>query len=123
MKDSNSFRLGGEYRLNVGPVGLIGRLGVAYETSSLPPAYETPLTVDANKVVASAGLGLAIFGKLRLDVMASHAFQSDVNVPSGSAAVPLINPVQGNPTATDTVNGGIYHVNLWVWGAGLEYKL
>ena len=50
-------------------------------------------------------------------------FQSDVNVPSSQAAVPLINPVQGNPTLTDTVNGGIYHVNLWVWGAGLEYRL
>jgi hypothetical protein len=43
-------------------------------------------------------------------------------VPSQSAAVPLINPVMGNPTATDAVNGGIYHVNLWVWGGGLEYR-
>jgi long-chain fatty acid transport protein len=123
MKDTNSFRLGIEDTLlDLAGIRLMIRAGVAYETSSVPAAYVSPLTVDANKVVASIGGSIGIGRHLRLDGVISHPFMSDVNVSSQSAAVPLINPVMGNPTATDAVNGGIYHVNLWVWGGGLEYR-
>jgi long-chain fatty acid transport protein len=123
MKDSNSFRLGLEYAYDLGGgLKIMLRGGVNYETSSVATNYVQPLTVDNNKVVASIGGSIVVSRHLRLDGVISHPFQSDVNVPYNSAAVPLINPVQGNPTATDAVNGGVYHVNLWVWGGGLEYR-
>jgi hypothetical protein len=52
----------------------------------------------------------------------SHAFQGDVTVDPHAAAVPAINPVKGNATPADYVNGGRYSANLWVLGAGLEYR-
>jgi long-chain fatty acid transport protein len=121
MKDSNSFRLGAEYKIDLG-IKFLLRAGVSYETSSVPVNYETPLTIDANKVVASIGGSIVVDKHLRLDGVLSHTFQGDVFTPPQNAAVPIINPVQGNPTQTDNVNGGVYHVNLWVLGGGLEYR-
>jgi long-chain fatty acid transport protein len=122
MQDTNSVRLGGEYAFEMAGVGFRGRVGVAYETSSLPVAYVTPFTVDNSKVTASVGGSIVLGLHLRLDGVISHAFQGDVNVPPREAAVPLINPVKGNPTAPDYVNGGMYSANLWVIGGGLEYR-
>ena len=38
------------------------------------------------------------------------------------ATVPLINPVQGNPTQTQAINGGTYSARADVLGVGLNYK-
>ncbi len=100
----------------------LGRAGIAYETSSLPPAYVTPFTVDGNKVTASIGGSIVLGPHWRLDGVLSHAFESSVNVPAAQAAVPLINPVIGNATPADHVNGGSYSADLWVIGGGLEYR-
>jgi long-chain fatty acid transport protein len=122
MVDSNSVRLGGEYEFEVQGVGLAARAGVAYETSSLPQNYVTAFTVDGDKVVASLGGSIYVGKHLRLDGVISHPFQADANVDARTAAVPVINPVQGNATTPDRINGGTYHVDLWVLGGGLEYR-
>jgi long-subunit fatty acid transport protein len=122
MRDTNSVRLGGEYSFEMAGVGLRARAGVAYETSSLPTAYVTPFTVDNDKVTASVGGSIVLGAHLRLDGVISHVFQGEVRVPAQQAAVPLINPVKGNATPLDYVNGGIYSANLWVIGGGLEYR-
>ena len=44
---------------------------------------------------------------LRLDGVISHPFQSDVNVDARTASVPIINPVQGNPTTLDRINASL----------------
>jgi len=78
--------------------------------------------VDSNKVTASIGGSIVLGPHWRLDGVVSHAFEAGVNVPPQEAAVPIINPVKGNPTPPDYVNGGAYSVNLWVIGGGLEYR-
>lgn len=118
MQDSSSFRLGGEYRYT----RFVARAGIAYETTAVPTAYVAPLTVDSGKLVTSIGGSVVVNEHLRLDAVLSHTFEGSVTVTPEQAAVPLINPVKGNPTQSVTVNGGNYTANLWVLGGGLEYR-
>jgi long-chain fatty acid transport protein len=122
MQDTSSVRLGGEYAYELAGFHLATRAGVAYETSAIATNYVTPFTVDGDKVVASLGGSIFVGKHLRLDGVLSHAFQGDVNVDPRTAAVPLVNPVKGNATRSDYVNGGTYHADLWVLGGGLEYR-
>jgi len=121
FQDSDSIRVGGEYMLPVGEYRLDLRAGVSYETTAVPPAYESPLTVDMNKVIVSLGLGIHIGAHWRFDMLYAHVFEEDVNVAPTTAAVPAINPVQGNPTPTQTINGGTYTASAEVLGVGLNY--
>jgi long-chain fatty acid transport protein len=122
MKDSNSVRLGAEYTPDIAGKMLVARAGVAYETSAVPAAYVSPLTIDNGKVVASIGGSIIVSKHLRLDGVISHTIQGDVRLAARDAQVPLLNPVNGNPTRPDFVNGGTYHANLWIIGGGLEYR-
>jgi long-chain fatty acid transport protein len=122
MRDTNSFRLGAEYAFEMVRIGILARAGVAYETSSLPAAYVSPFTVDSDKVVASIGGSIVLGLHWRLDAVLAHAFAAGVTVDPRAAAVPIINPVKGNATAPDYVNGGSYSADLWVLGGGLEYR-
>jgi hypothetical protein len=36
--------------------------------------------------------------------------------------VPRVNPVRGNPTATEKINGGEYSARALVLGVGVNYK-
>jgi long-chain fatty acid transport protein len=122
FQDSNSVRLGAEYAFAVGDYRLQGRAGVAYETSGIKEAYVSPLTIDSNKFSASLGGGLYIGKHWRLDGVIAHVFASDVTVTPQEAAVPRVNPVKGNPTQTQSVNGGSYSSRADVLGVGLEYR-
>lgn len=120
-QDSNSYRLGAEYKFAVGQYKLQARAGAAYETSGIQVPYVSPLTIDSDKVLASLGGGLFIGTHWRLDAVVSHVFASDVTVTPQEAAVPRVNPVKGNPTATASVNGGTYSSRADVLGVGLQY--
>lgn len=120
-QDSNSVRLGGEYAFGLGHDRLQVRAGVAYETSGIQQAYVSPLTIDSSKVSASFGGGLYIGKHWRFDGVLSHVFASDVTVTPQEAAVPRVNPVKGNPTQTQSVNGGSYSSRADVLGVGLAY--
>ena len=121
-QDSNSVRLGGEYKFAVGDYKLQSRLGLAYETSGIQTAYVSPLTIDSSKVLAALGGGLYIGEHVRLDAVYSHVFASDVTVTPQEAAVPRVNPVKGNPTQTASVNGGTYTARADVIGVGMQYR-
>ena len=75
-----------------------------------------------NKITIGIGGGLHIGEHLRLDGVYAHVFASDVNVDPGDAKVPRVNPVQGNPTATEAINGGLYSARADVLGVGLNYR-
>lgn len=122
FQDTSSFRLGGEYSLPVGEYVLQTRAGVGYETSAVKEAYVSPLTTDSDKVTVALGGGLFIGQKWRLDAVIAHVFASDVTVTPQEAAVPRVNPVQGNPTQTTSVNGGQYSARADVLGVGLAYR-
>jgi long-chain fatty acid transport protein len=122
FQDSNSLRLGGEFTFK----GLFDykmdlRAGIAYESSAIPRAWVSPLTVDASKVQLGGGSGVYI-GKWRFDAAFSYIFAPEVNVDPAEASVPRVNPVKGNPTAGEAINGGTYTVRALTLGVGLNYK-
>jgi long-chain fatty acid transport protein len=123
FKDSQSFRLGGEYSLAVGAFGLEVRAGLSYEQSAIPSAFLAPLTVDSDKVTGSVGLGLRLGERLRLDAVYSQAFGGQREVTPAEASVPRINPLAGEDFPTEPVNGGRYRVHTSILGVGLCYQL
>ncbi len=120
-QDSNSIRLGGEYKIPIDTYFLQLRAGVAYETSGIQEAYVSPLTIDSNKVATTIGGSLYVGKHWRLDAALGHVFAADVTVTPQEAAVPRVNPVKGNPTATASVNGGTYSASADTVGVGMQY--
>jgi long-chain fatty acid transport protein len=124
FQDSNSFRLGGEWTSNrlFKSVPLGARLGGAYETSAIPNEWRSVLTYDANKVTIGGGGSIYAGQHLRLDGVLAVVLFEDSNVDPATAKVPRVNPVKGNPTATEAVNGGTYSARAIIIGGGLQYK-
>jgi long-chain fatty acid transport protein len=120
FENSNSFRLGGELSPDVLGYRWDVRLGVAYETSAVPPQYLTLQTIDVDKVTASLGLGLHVGAHWRLDAVYAHVFTQDVFVDPDQARIPRVNPVRGN-APLEPINGGTYHVGADLMGVGLAY--
>jgi long-chain fatty acid transport protein len=123
FQNSNSLRLGGEYSFPVSDYLLDARVGINYETSAIPEANLSVLTVDMNKVTTSIGGSIHIGKRWRFDAVYAHVFASNVTVTPQEAAENRINPVQGNPVSTPSaVNGGTYSASADVLGVGLNYK-
>jgi long-chain fatty acid transport protein len=123
LKDSNSFRIGGEYTFPVSEkIAIAARAGFSFETSSADPAWVSPLTIDGNKVIPSLGAGVHIGKGLRIDASFTKVFLFGVDVDPAVAKVPRINPVVGNPVATEPVNGGSYRASANLFGLGVNYK-
>jgi long-chain fatty acid transport protein len=122
FQDSNSLRLGGEYSLPVDSYVLDFRAGMNLESSAIPAAYESPLTVDMNKLTLSFGGSVHVNAHWRFDVVYAHLFAETVDVTPQEAAVPAINPVKGNATPPTYINGGTYSAQADVLGVGLNYK-
>lgn len=124
FQDSNSFRLGGEASVKnlIGSDWVDFRGGVSYETSAVPPAWVSPLTYDANKVIASIGGSVHVGEHWRMDAMGSLILLGGTSVDPEEAGVPRVNPVRGNPTNTESVNGGEYTARAFILGVGVNYK-
>ena len=124
FQDSNSIRLGTEYSLKnlIRDYWIDLRAGVSYETSGVPKEWVSPQVYDANKVVASVGGGLHIGEHWRMDALAALALLNGTNVDPAEAKVPRVNPVQGNPVATESINGGLYSARALILGVGVNYK-
>jgi long-chain fatty acid transport protein len=121
-QDSDSVRLGAEYKFAIGEYKLQPRAGLAYETGGIQEAYVSPLTIDSNKLLTALGGSLYLGAHWRLDAVLAHVFASDVTVTPQEAAVPRVNPVKGNPTQTQSVNGGHYSSRGDVLGVGMAYR-
>jgi long-chain fatty acid transport protein len=123
-QDSNSFRLGGEYSTKAifKQNQTDFRAGAAYETSAVPREWVSPLSLDANKVTLAAGGGIHVGENWRFDATFALVLLQDVSVSPEEAKVPRINPVRGNPTQTEAVNGGDYSARAIILGIGGQYK-
>jgi long-chain fatty acid transport protein len=122
FRASNSYRIGGEYRFEVAGYRFDARAGVSYEESAIPRAYLSPLTIDLDKVTVSLGGSLHVGGHWRFDAVYARVFGMGETVSPAEAAVPRVNPVRGNPTQTEAVNGGTYAARADVIGVGLAYR-
>jgi long-chain fatty acid transport protein len=122
FQDSNSFRLGGEYRVRISDYDFGFRAGINYEKSAVPNAYLSVLTIDLDKVTTGIGGSIYIGDHWRLDAVYAHVFASDTTVSAQEAKVPRVNPVNGNPTPVEAINGGTYSATADVLGVGVQYK-
>ena len=121
FQDSVGLHLGGEYTFKLADLDWDARAGVSFETSAIPTAYTSVLTVDQNKVTTALG-GSMHWRKLRLDLTYAHVFGFDVNVDPRDARIALTSPVRANPPKVpDYINGGHYAARANVLGAGLTY--
>lgn len=118
--NSNSYRLGGEYRFAIAGYPFDARAGIAYETSAVPVPYVSLLSLDMDKVIGSLG-GSVHFGEhWRFDAVWAHFFASSVVVAPEVAQIPRVNPLKGN-APLEAVNGGTYHASADLIGFGLNY--
>ena len=126
FQDCDSIRIGGEYAIDASPsIKVHVRAGFAYESSAVPKAYESPLTIDGDKFTFAGGLGITI-DRTRIDATFAYVMMSDVDVDPSQAALAPIQPVSGyaapsGPPFVNTVNGGHYSAGAPIIGIGFQY--
>ena len=118
--NSNSYRLGGEYRFKLWDYTWDARAGVAYETSAVPVPYVSLLSLDMDKVIGTLGGSIHVGEHWRFDMVWAHFFASSVYVSPDVAQIPRVNPLKGN-APLEAVNGGTYHASADLIGFGLNY--
>ena len=82
----------------------------------------SPLTYDANKIILGGGASLHAGEHWRLDAVGALVLLGSTTVTPAEAQVPRVNPVQGNPTKTESINGGEYSARAIILGVGAQYK-
>ena len=122
FRDTSSVRLGGEYGIPLDANRLDLRAGIAWEESAVPEPYLSVLALDVAKVTASVGAGFHLGAHWRFDAVYAHIFGFSTTVTPEEAAVPRINPVKGNATPMQAVNGGDYSAQADLIGLGAEYR-
>lgn len=124
FQDVSSFRLGAEYSSKnlIKNRWVTGRAGASFETSAIPPEWVSPLTYDATKFIGSLGGSIHLNDHWRLDAVAALVLLASTTVDPSEAQVPRVNPVRGNPTALEAINGGEYSARAIVLGLGVNYK-
>jgi long-subunit fatty acid transport protein len=118
--DAQSFRLGGEMRIPVGPYAVAVRAGASYETSAVPTPYLNLSALDFDKWVASLGASLFVGRHWRFDGVYAHTFAATTYVDPNVARIPRINPIDGN-ASFEAVNGGTYSASADLFGVGFNY--
>lgn len=102
---------------HTGPAQLGG--GIAYETSAVPASYVSVLTVDAPKLLVTAGGGYSSDG-WQVAAAVGYARLSDVDVTDPK--VPVLEPLH-DAGAAPGINGGTYHAYDLVVGLRLARAL
>jgi long-chain fatty acid transport protein len=125
FQDSDSVHVGAEVRANLSPRAKLDlRLGFAYETSAIPAAYESPLTIDGDKFEFAGGVGFTL-DRTRIDATFAYVYMPDVDVSPSQAQLGVVNPVSGYPPPpgppNGTVNGGHYSAGAPIIGLGFQY--
>ncbi len=123
-QDTHSFRLGGERRfaLSESENAISGRLGVMYEPTAIPKEYLSAVGLDADKVIVGLGGSFHLSEAWRFDAVVSQVFAGEVSVDPATAKIPRVNPVKGNPTESEAVNGGTYKFGATVLGVAGNYR-
>lgn len=92
LQDTLALRAGLETQpLAKVPVTLLA--GYVHESGSTRPEYLSVLTVDTDKNVVTAGLGVRV-GSVRIDGVVGRVMMADKTVAKGTSCVPQVNPIQ-----------------------------
>lgn len=124
FQDANSFRLGSELSLKnlIRDYWADLRAGISYETSAIPEQWVSPLTYDANKLIGSVGGSVHVGQHWRMDAVGALVLLDGTILDPANAQVPRVNPVAGNPTKTEAINGGDYAARAIILGVGAQYR-
>ncbi|MSP26283.1 MAG: hypothetical protein EXR75_14235 [Myxococcales bacterium] len=122
FENAYSVRVGGEYAIPAGETVLDLRGGASIESSAVPPAELSVLTIDMPKLTLGAGLSLHV-GKARFDVVYAHVLAMPVEIDAADARLPILAPVRGNVSTPHYVNGGRYSASGDVLGLGFVWSL
>jgi long-chain fatty acid transport protein len=121
-RDAWSLSLGGEQAVKLGTLGLDVRAGVAYERSAVPPAYLSVFSPDYDKLAFSAGAGLHVTQRLRIDVSGAFALPTTIDVGTDEARLPKVSALRVSVPDDETpINAGRYKMNIIVAGLGARY--
>ena len=126
MRDTVSVRLGGEYTVD----NLVQiRLGGYFETGAFNDQWLQALTIDSDKLVVTAGVGIRLDAGFWLDVLVGYAHLFPRNVTNSS--VPQPNPIRPPATAMDPnmrspgdptfIGNGTYNSTAPFFGLGLRW--
>ncbi len=120
MNDTISIRLGGAYTI---AEMLTIRAGVSYENGAFADEWLTPLTIDSDKVIISAGAGIDLSDEVSLDLNVGYIWMAPRNVTT--SMVPQANPIRppGSEEARVFVGNGIYEMSAPFFGLGLRWRL
>lgn len=117
MQDVWSARLGGEYEFEKQKLAV--RAGTAYENGAFSNRSLSPLTLDSNKLLVSAGAGLKLLETLTLDLTFGHVFMQNRNVRNTAITQPTaIRPAPGKPAR---IANGKYEMEATFFGLGLTF--
>jgi long-subunit fatty acid transport protein len=97
------------------------RGGLAYEKGAFAKNAMSPLTMDSDKIVLSAGNSFNIHKRVRMDGVIGYMFMADPQVRNSGIRQPSsIRPEPGDRTA---IGNGNYKMDALYIGGGLTFKL
>ncbi len=120
FRDANSYRAGAELRGRLKGRSWFLRSGISYEESAVPPAYLSLSSLDFDKLMLAAGVGLEVVPRLRLDVAFAHLLLRSTSVSPAAGRLTRIHPLSGN-APDEIVNGGHYAAHANVVSGGFAY--
>lgn len=114
-----SVRLGTEWTPKIGedrPLAM--RFGFMYEPSAIPDEHLSPVFIDLNKTILSAGAGYR-FGKIIVDLTYAHSFMQSRSI--RNSQVEQVNPLRPGFPGRTFVGNGDYSGSSNIFGLGLRY--
>lgn len=118
MRATHSIRAGAQYTVS----HFDFRAGLAYETRSFPDRTLSPLTLDNNKTILSAGATAHLGDHVMLDLTFAYAFMRDPNITNSVVEQPIaINQLVAYDPPI--IANGKYEMDAWYIGAGLRWQI
>ncbi len=119
MSDTVSVRVGGAYTIER---AVTVRLGGYWENGAFSDPYLTALTIDSDKVLASAGVGIHVSPEVTIDIAAGYLWLASRQV--RDSMVPQANPIRPPASAAETiyVGNGDYSMTAPFFGLGVRWQ-
>ncbi|MFT3926821.1 MAG: outer membrane protein transport protein [Myxococcales bacterium] len=119
---SNAYSFRGGFEFTTEDQGMTFRMGASYDTTAIKDRAMSPMTIDANKVVAGIGLTLHAGSVMDFDIVYGHVFMPDRQVRNSVITQPTaIRPPQSTADQSHIGNGN-YTMESDFAGIGSTFK-